>query len=749
MALIPEVRFNTYDNITNKISTVGYALELYTFRFEIIQSTIPEYISNNIFVWDFGDGNYSTEVTPVHWYKAPGKYKVSLTVYGVDENEKYVSYKNSFTQTIDIYNYVPGYSFETYGDVITKLEVENFEKNNSWVNNPIIKFNFELFNAWQSYDYTKGKYKLNLNVVDSSYPLLKIDDYNNNAYLHLSPTDKFLNLDFQPINNIEVEGTPIYVARNLNGDLIQIEYQEGATFIGLSSSGSFYYSGNPNLNAEEKDLEKTIIEISLDTTNFKEPYEINNNITTIYNDPILLTKPCRLEFYNVIGDEEDVINNVNGFITSNGIYESGFDIYKYKYINKPINFIFRYAINEENSILYPVSFINNLSCVDNILFYNGEEVGNIYLKSNNNIVSCDFNFDYVNQPDGYISDKGGYLKGTLSSQQEVKDCYIEVTLNKELIFNADFETPLIIRSSVFNIETPNKIELRKINENFKLFDKFQQVSLQPAIKNHNNLNNYLSTIFGDPSDPNSMSVKIYEKTANYIANINDIDTCNINSLYNYYNALSFNISDNNYAWPPNFRRIVDLISIPYFKLRGYYNQFNLNFNDNGYTNNLYGVNKGKLLDISTYNVSAGIPIIAKEKFSNIYSLINTDVIVNKNIDNNILSTIYPEMSVIGDTIVYPLRNYKNDTNNTLSGIGWGWNLILPSKNCELSSYYEFYEYIPNQLSSLYSNTNLVNNIIDWNNIYNNIQITDIQTLDDWEEIKKVYIMQNLYNNIIV
>lgn len=33
---------------------------------------------------DFGDGQTSTEQNPTHTYAAPGDYKVTLTVYGVD-----------------------------------------------------------------------------------------------------------------------------------------------------------------------------------------------------------------------------------------------------------------------------------------------------------------------------------------------------------------------------------------------------------------------------------------------------------------------------------------------------------------------------------------------------------------------------------------------------------------------------------------------------------------------------------------
>ena len=48
-------------------------------------------VNANKFLWDFGDGNTSTEVNPVHTYTAPGNYTVTLTVKNENgENTKSV-----------------------------------------------------------------------------------------------------------------------------------------------------------------------------------------------------------------------------------------------------------------------------------------------------------------------------------------------------------------------------------------------------------------------------------------------------------------------------------------------------------------------------------------------------------------------------------------------------------------------------------------------------------------------------------
>lgn len=759
----PTVIFNVYDTCIldyndhnyiptlNSISTSGYALELYTFKFKIVEETIPDYISNNIFVWEFGDGEYSTDISPTHWYKAPGKYNVTLTLYGLDENNRYTSYLNKYSVVMDIYNFVPNYEYNTYGDVISGLFIEGIENDvEKWQESPLIKIQYHLFNSWQSAEYTDGIYKLNLKVIDSQYPLLKINDYNSNAYLHLTPTDKFLDTDLQPINSISAVGEPLFYTRNFSGCMQKTENVDGATFIGYATSGEFYYSGVPNISSTDK----TILEISLDTTGFKEPYEINNNIKTIYKTPILLTNPFRLEFTNVLSTN-NIENNLSGFVNTVGIYQPSFDIYKYKYINTPINFVFRYSFLIDNEY-YPLSFLNNMSISsfnnEYKIIYDNEIVGDIRLKDDKqNNIPCEFISDIVQQPENYYTDKGGYLKGICRIDNPIKNAHIEIILNKELLsllpmssFNI---SSFVVSSNDFDVIEPNSLEIRKINENFNLYEQFEKVSLQKTISESTLLNSYMSSIIGEMTSPNSINIKSFEKIANYVINIDDIDLCNVECLYNHFYALGYNISDNNYSWPPNFRRVVDLFSIPYHKLRGAYGTKSLDFDKKGYNNDLYGRNLGQLIDISTYIVSAGKYIVAKEKFSGIYTLINTNLVVNLKDDNlNYYNLIYPGIYKKDNIYCYPLSAYTNDKiikfEDKNYKIGWGWNLILPD-NYKLADYYEFYEYIPTEEEFIY------NNIIDWSNKYNKININDIKNIDDWEEIKKKYIMQNLYTNLII
>lgn len=763
MSLNPVVQFEILDDLTQKNVDFGYTLEIYKFKFRVIEESIPDYISNHNFLWDFGDGDFSTEVSPTHWYKSPGDFTVKLQLFGINEYKKYTSFANGISKVIHIYNFTPDIDKNSYSDYIKLINVDGLSAGDTyyWNDSPLIKFYIETFNSWQTYELNNGINRIDLNIDQSVYPILKSDVYNNNAYAHLTLSDKFLDLDKQPINSITTSGVPIYITRNLSGDVIYIENQEGATLIGTSAFGEFYYSGNPELSSNISSL-NTKLEVSLNTEYLRSQYDLIHNIDNTFEYPIMLVKPYGFNFNNSI-NLSNLENKLGGYITSNGINEISFNIFEYKYINLPINFVFQYAFAQTNNIYTPILFVDNIIYKDGYLYTdsirdNSNElipIGTCKLKDSNkeDVLSSLYTISYeiVQQPDEFDSTKGGYFKGQLiySGENELNNCYIEVTLDYNLITKELLANSVTINSNYFNILNQSGMDIRKINENFSIYDEFVKDNLQTNLRSLPNLDNFMSTIFGDTYNPNSFTVRIYEKIANYVNNINDIDTCEVESLYSHYYMTNMYITDLNYIYPPNFRRVVDLLSVNMCKLRGYYNYYNLDFDNFGYNNGYYGKNKGKLIDIYTYNITAGVPIIAKEKFSNTYSLINTNLAINlsSNEDKSNLSSIYPEITLDNNGYIYPLKYYRNDIQTAstyeISNIGWGWGLILPEDDYQLSSFYEFYEYIPNTVEQN------VNSIIDFNNSNNSIPLTAFDTTWQWNKIKLKYISQNLYNNLII
>jgi len=133
-----------------------------------------------------------------------------------------------------------------------------------------------------------------------------------------------------------------------------------------------------------------------------------------------------------------------------------------------------------------------------------------------------------------------------------------------------------------------------------------------------------------------------------------------------------------------------MLSISHKRLWGDQNAFNQNFVNNGRyplpVNNNYGLNIGNQISTVTGIISTGVPVIAYELFSGIYSLVNFSGIPG-------ISAFYTPV---------PLSSYSYN---------WGWGLVAPNSisGTDINSYYNFYTYIPSTTAKFY------NNIIDWNN----------------------------------
>jgi hypothetical protein len=148
-------------------------------------------------------------------------------------------------------------------------------------------------------------------------------------------------------------------------------------------------------------------------------------------------------------------------------------------------------------------------------------------------------------------------------------------------------------------------------------------------------------------------------------------------------------------------RLLDLLSINHSKLFGTKNQFNQNFKSFGYLNNeIYGSNLGEEVSIY-YTVTAGMDIVAFEKFSGNYKLLNT------------------YLPLCASTVTVSAGNTYNliDYNDT-----WGWGLVLPNDEygygVNLSNYYLFYKHIPT------INGTIADGVINFNDVNNTLSYTN-------------------------
>lgn len=215
-------------------------------------------------------------------------------------------------------------------------------------------------------------------------------------------------------------------------------------------------------------------------------------------------------------------------------------------------------------------------------------------------------------------------------------------------------------------------DIFKVNEDFDMAGNMQSLAYMPSLNESTNLfENFLGSVFGKyPFKHDDLGIQSYEKIANYVSNHSDVDYCNINQLYNMAQEVGLDSEDFRLNFPPNIQRLMDYASINQSRLFGA-NSLSQDAFINA--NNQSISNKGPLITSITYTITAGTPVVLKDKTLNKYRIIPTGEIY----DNSTYS-------------LYDLALFIGLENN--------WH-----------EYYEFYEFVPSY------DLKQVAGIIDWNN----------------------------------
>jgi len=217
-------------------------------------------------------------------------------------------------------------------------------------------------------------------------------------------------------------------------------------------------------------------------------------------------------------------------------------------------------------------------------------------------------------------------------------------------------------SNIFNIyPTTGKYNISKVNENWDASNFYNSLRYQESLLDKEVFfNEFLGTIVGDiDSQPYELGKTVYEKIANFVSNKSDPDKVNVDSLLSFCNELTVDFEEYNYMYPPQLKRLIDMLSIKQSLLWGTPNKYALNFDSRGTTvsNNTYGINLSSKIDIKDGVFYPGVPIVARELFSDLYKVVNTNDIPD--------SELYEQSITVGGTY----------TNKPLSAINVGyWNM---------------------------------------------------------------------------
>ena len=223
---------------------------------------------------------------------------------------------------------------------------------------------------------------------------------------------------------------------------------------------------------------------------------------------------------------------------------------------------------------------------------------------------------------------GGSARGTFrfigddNNTNQFHDVYIVFRTWISNLQGTNFDN-LSGRTSTFSVYPSNHNNIFKKNEDFDASKTISDLRFQESMLDKSEFfENFLGTVLGNSeSDENSIGKKIYERISNFVPNTQDIDVCNEQSIHSMGDFVGYDI-DLDHQYPNNIKRLVDLSSISKNNLLGNTNKFRQNFDvRNQSSKEIYGVNIGDIIDTSTYTVSANVPIVALEKFSNKYVLL--------------------------------------------------------------------------------------------------------------------------------
>jgi hypothetical protein len=485
----------------------------------------------------------------------------------------------------------------------------------------------------------------------------------------------------------------------------------------------------------------TIIFASFDTKKFNDPesgfLNLSDNTASYLNIPpqsltfTISTVPVNQDDYYI----DFTTNGIDGF----GAYLSAFLLPTINYAHQNIYFVakvkslsaqapkknyrkleesFELLITQDDNLIITWNENDNILVKESALFLDlvlGD--GTIV---NRQLTEFTTNFGELTSNSG-----GGYLKAYFKTAQTGTGIRIKLIYQDE-----DSGLTLSGYSTPFNIlPSQGEFDIRKVNEDNNQSQNFKDLRYQDILLDKPVLfDDFLGQIVGTSNTSvETLGIRNYEKTSNFVSNVADSEFANLKSLTNLFNELNIPFESYPQQFPPSLSRILDILSVGLTRQIGGVNQYQLNFNDKGYTGKtVFGKNKGDLLNINSallYTGDQSRNIIALEKFSEEYTLLNTNILSATNIEYI-------------DTNTYALSSYNNT---------WGWGLVLPNDvdGIGIKDYYEFYEF---------NNTiegSLLQKFIDFDNI-NNTYLTDVVSFADYSDkwgIVESVISHNLYTNL--
>lgn len=698
------IQFNVYDYTgTQTLST--YTLDITPLYFvpDFTTSSLlssAQSISNNLIHWDFGDGTSANTLTASHVYKWPGNYNVTLTIYDGYGN----AYDSSYNPTVQVHDFVP-----------TTLTWQPFLSANTLSAKVMGPFYVNTFNSWQSYPALSANgYTINFYASGAGGDFITATDFYKSRWSHLRTLSQFFAVEnlFNNVQYVNVDAltaTQTLLYANIQNNQIQIcgPSDPGATLVGTSGYCQIFYADD-----SIKDIVNNTpvyLFATIDSSKFQDSFTLRKNLYNYVDypkigyqnlDPAVIAIQRNTSFYAPATGLAISTTGITGEGTLSSSVSSIFNVPNICWQNTEIPYVITLKdINDFTTKFYPPLSSSTANTAASGLTAFNVQTGAVTIDGYGNISPIQgFTFFEDFTTPGAVQQLGSFYKGYFVANTTVQNCALtaSVTVIDPISLSAVF---LSGASNTFNIyTTAGQYNITKINEDWDMSSYYKSLRFQEPLLDYDNFfTNFLGTIVGDiNSYPYQLGKTVYEKITNFVSNKADIDNSNVEALISFCNELSIQFEQYNYNYPPQLRRIIDLLSVKQQKLWGSQNTYNINFNNNVqlYTDRSIGPNLGTLIDPNSGIITVGVPIVANELFSGNYTLVNN------------ISSFYQSISASSNNTL-PLSTYTPD---------WGWNLVVPNSvtGTAVSNYYTFFTYISTAAGGYHDN------LINWSDTHNTL-----------------------------
>lgn len=670
-------------NFANSTALTGYSLSICPFTFTFDNSAYA-FLSDTRVLWSFGDGATSTALTAQHSYSMPGNYVATLFMYN-SANEIY----SSNAKTLSVFNYIV--------DNIV-LSASSTQLTTSTIANPLF---ITRYNTWQNQPSLPV---IQLRVDESASTFVDAKSYLQDADLHLKTTCRFLQpltlptgiIDYNCIDSVLTTDEKIYVKLSGSNIINCSSSDVDSVFAGSSGTATIYYvddlPGHP------------VVSVKFDTSKFVD-LQTAQLSSKLYPEYSVLQMAADTMYYTVSTNVAQKLT-----FSSNGIDNVGssFAVNANNYVGAKIPFVVRATNNNNDAVKngYKLSLVDAISSIVNNTVFVTVMSGSTALSE------CIIRNDLG---DLQFYPRGGFFRGYVTVPFEATNLYLSAYGN----MTTTQGTVALIQgtSNTFNVySSAGAFVANKFNEDFDYLATIKGYRFQESLENTDAFfDTVLGPILGSADSPNNaLGKRIYEKTANFVANNVSVDECDIAALDSMYQMAGENLQHFDslkFAAPPDLRAQMDLCSIKHSKLWGARNAFKQDFDALGYVDSQdYGRNLGSKLNFATarlnvFGTGDAAYIVAYERFSGKYVLCNTNIPAYEQNNGQYVPQSYdPRYQTYA---LFDVATYLEQ---------WGWPLVLPQDrtNINVEDYYIFYSY-----KTTAQNAQL-EGIIDWSNANNTL-----------------------------